>query len=81
MGLRQGFAKLRLAFVISWGDIVIVVGFSTDLAYSLYSRFQFGVGRLLRRTAVVSRLSPPNGREKGFRPMADTLSRLNQRLA
>ena len=60
MGLCQGFAKLRLTFVISWGDIVSVVGFSTDLAYSLYSRFQFGVGRSLRRTAVVSRLSPPN---------------------
>ena len=60
----QGFAKLRLTFVMSWGDIVSVVGFSTDLAYSLYSRFQFGVGRSLRRTAVVSRLSPPNGRKR-----------------
>ena len=61
MGSCQGFAKPCLTFGISWGDIVSVVGFSTDLAYSLYSRFQFGVGRLLRRTAVVSRLSPPNG--------------------
>ena len=82
MGLCQGFAKLRLTFVMSRGDIVSVVGFSTDLAYSLYSRFQFGVGRSLRRTAVVSRLSPPNARENGLYGLVHKdRARLNQRLA